>query len=321
MEDPLSEAREARELIRRCLSGNPEAVKQFQQRYGELIYGYPIRVYRTPAEDAGDFYVFAFQDGRLFRRLRTYEGRAPLRAYLLGFVLDDLVLEWKRGEHKIETVSIEGLGEFPDTGASASQSPAAPHSTAAERPSLNEMLESVAPSKAVMMKLLDVEDCELRAPDITYLAEASGRSVPEVLDGVARLRATVREREAGLKKLEDGLDAVQAWVHLYERRLQRISDDLAALPQDASAAVRLREEAAQLEYKIERRQQQRNRLLTQAHRRKVTAPYKDIAALLNTSIGNVCSQVARIRRELMLKAGTEDETFGIAKREAKGVGS
>jgi DNA-directed RNA polymerase specialized sigma24 family protein len=321
MEDPLSEAREARELIRRCLSGNPEAVKQFQQQYGELIYGYPIRVYRTPSEDAGDFYVFAFQDGRIFRRLRSYEGRAPLRAYLLGFVLDDLVLEWKRGEHKIETVSIEGLGEFPDARATTSQAPAEPPPRTAERPSLEEMLQSVAPSKAVMMKLLYIEDCELRAPDINYLAEASGRSVPEVLDSVARLRATVREREAGLKRLEDGLDAVQAWVQLYERRRRRISEDLATLPVNAPGATRLQEEAAQLEYKIERRQQQRDRLLAQAHRRKVTAPYKDIAALLNTSIGNVCSQIARIRRELMLKVGDKDETFGIAKREAKGVGS
>jgi predicted transcriptional regulator len=321
MEDPLSEAREARELIRHCLSGQPDAVKQFQQRYGELIYGYPIRVYRTPAEDAGDFYIFAFQEGRIFRRLRTYEGRAPLRAYLLGFVLDDLVLEWKRGEHKIETVSIEGLGELPAAAASAGQAPVESAAPGAAHPSLNEMLETVAPSKAVMMKLLYVEDCELRAPDIDYLAEVSGRTVPQILDGLARLRATVREREAGLKKVEDGLDAVQAWIQLYERRQQRISEDLAALPQDSSAAERLREELAQLEHKVERRQQQRSRLLAQAHRRKVTAPYKDIAALLNTTIGNVCSQIARIRRELMLKAGAGDDTFGVAKREAKGVGS
>ena len=321
MEDPLSEAREARELIRRCLSGNPEAVKQFQQRYGELIYGYPIRVYRTPAEDAGDFYVFAFEDGRIFRRLRSYEGRAPLRAYLLGFVLDDLVLEWKRGERKIETVSIEGMGELPDAGTASGAAPAAAPARAAQHPSLEEMLRHVAPSKAVMMKLLYIEDCELWAADVDYVAEVSGRSVPEVLDHVARLRATVREREAGLKRLEDGLDAVQAWIQLYERRRQRLSQDLAMLPFDAPAATRLREEAAQLESKVDRRQQQRQRLLAQAHRRKVTAPYKDIAALLNTSIGNVCSQIARIRRELMLKAGTEDEAFGVAKREAKGVRS
>lgn len=318
MEDPLSEAREARALIAQCLSGDPEAVKQFQQKYGELIYGYPIRVYRTPAEDAGDFYVFAFQNGRIFRRLRTFEGRAPLRAYLLGFVLDDLVLEWKRGERKVETVSIEGLGEFPDTaasgGAAADSVPRPPGQA-----TLEDLLATLSPAKAVIMKLLYVEDYELKAADVSYLAELSSRSVPDVLAAVARLRATVREREAGLKKVQDGVEAVQAWIRLYDRRVQRISDDLASLPPSAGAAVRLRAELAQLEQKMQRRQQQRIRLMAQAQRRKVTAPYKEIAVILNTSVGNVCSQIARVRRELMAKS--EGRYSGIEKADEKGVRS
>lgn len=319
MEDPLRDAREARALIGSCLSGDPEAVKRFQQKYGELIYGYPIRVYRTPPEDAGDFYVFAFQDGRIFRRLRTFEGRAPLRAYLLGFVLDDLVLEWKRGERKVETVSIEGLGELPDNTATAN-SPLANDGAQATAPGAPEdALAVLTPAKAVVMKLLYVEDYELKAADVNYIAETSGRSVPEVLAAVARLRDRVREREAGLKKLQDGIDAVQAWIRLYERRVERISEDLASLPPNAGAAVRLRAELAQIEQKQHRRQQQRSRLLAQAQRRKVTAPYKEIATLLNTSVGNVCSQIARVRRELLARSA--GRYSGIEKADEKGVRS
>src|SRR5579862_3617596 len=121
MVDVGNETEEALELIGRCLSGEPGASELFQERYGELIYGYPRRVFRMPAEEAGDFYVFAFEQRRIFRRLRTFEGRAPLRAYLLGFVLDDLVLEWKRGEHELDTVSIEALNELPDHTQSATE--------------------------------------------------------------------------------------------------------------------------------------------------------------------------------------------------------
>ncbi|MFQ5664936.1 MAG: RNA polymerase sigma factor [Candidatus Binatia bacterium] len=321
MEDPRSQAREARELIGRCLAGDAQAVQHFQQAYGELIYGYPIRVYRTPPEDAGDFYVFAFQQGRIFRRLRTFEGRAPLRAYLLGSVLDDLVLEWKRGERRVETVSIERFGDVPDPAGPASQTaPEAPPRPGGA-PSLNDMLATVPPSKAVVMKLLYVEDADLKARDIEYLADVSGRSVPEVLAAVAGMRTTVREREAGLKRLEDALEAVQAWIHLYERQLRRVSEDLAAVPAETVAAARLREEAALLEHKIRRRHQQRARLLAQAQRRKVTAPYKHIAALLNTSVGNVCSQIARLRKELLAKAGTRGQETGLEKRKVRGVGS
>ena len=300
--DRLSEAQEACRLISRCLAGEVEAAKEFQALYGELIYGYPIRVYRVPADEAGDFYVFAFDRGRIFRRVRTYEGRAPFRAYLLGFVLDDLVLEWKRGVREIETVSIETLGELPDLVA-ADRATNDEGEGQMEQTSLSQLLGDLSPSKSVVMKLLYVEDYEFQASEVRYLAQVSGSEVPEVLDRIDRLRATVREREAGLKRMEDALDAVQAWIQLYERRLQRITDDLGALPPTSMAAERLREERGQLERKIQRRRQQRAKLLAQAQRRKVTAPYKDIAAMLNTSIGNIGSQIARLRRELLTKVG------------------
>jgi RNA polymerase sigma factor (sigma-70 family) len=304
--DPVSEASAARDLISRCLSGDRGAAEQFQQTYGELIYGYPMRVYRTPREDAGDFYVFAFDRGRIFRRLRTFEGRAPLRAYLLGCVLDDLVLEWKRTDRQIETVSIDALGDVPDNGA---HSHAAAEEDDVDRSLLSEILAEVEPSKAVVMKLLYAEDYDLDTGEIRYLAKLSGRSVPEVLDAVERLRATVREREVALKTVEDALDAVHAWIQLYERRLQRITADLSNLPPTAPAAERLRSECAQLEHKISRRHQQRTKLLARAQHRKVTAPYKDIAQVLNTSINNVASQILRLRRELARHAELRGRTL------------
>ena len=302
MLDSLEEAQEARLLIGRCLTGDVEAATEFQARYGELIYGYPMRVYRVPADEAGDFYVFAFERGRIFRRVRTYEGRAPFRAYLLGFVLDDLVLEWKRGVREIETVSIETLGELPDPG--AADRATTNEGGLMDSTTFRQMLGDLSPSKSVVMKLLYVEDYEFQPSEVRYLAQVSGCDVPEVLDRIDRLRSTVREREAGLKRMEDALDAVQAWIQLYERRVQRISDDLSALPPTSMAAERLREERLQLERKIQRRRQQRTKLLAQAQRRKVTAPYKDIAAMLNTSIGNIGSQIARLRRELLTKVGS-----------------
>lgn len=298
-----SATRQDRVLIDRCLASDRDAMVQFQQVYGELIYGFPQRVYRTPAEDAGDFYVFAFDNGRIFRRLRTWEGRAPLRAYLLGFVLDDLVLEWKRSMREIETVSIDAVSELPAPELSASHGAGAEGASNAEQVMLKRLLDDVEPAKALVMKLLHVEDCELSPVDLRQLARVSGRRMREVILGVERLRLIVREREAALKRIEDGLDGVHAWIQLYERRLRRIGDDLTALPPNTAAAARLREEQGEVAHKIERRQKQRTKLVAQAQRRKVTAPYKEIAALLNTTVGNVASQIARLRQELAAKVG------------------
>ena len=293
------DTRAAVELIRRCVAGEVNAALEFQQAYGELIYGYPMRVYRTAADEAGDFYVFAFEQGRIFRRLRTFEGRAPLRAYLLGFVLDDLVLEWKRGQREVEMVSIDTVGELVDGGDAMSAF------SGGGRPSedgngvpMTQLLEDLEPSKAVVMKLLYIEDCELTPPEIRHIADVSGRSIAEVFAGIERLRASVREREAAVKQEEDALDAVQAWIQLYERRLQRVASDLADLSGNTPVAARLQDERNELARKIDRRQRQREKLLLRARRRKVTAPYKEVAAILNTTTGNVGSQIARLRQEL-----------------------
>jgi DNA-directed RNA polymerase specialized sigma24 family protein len=263
-------------------------------------------VYRTPPEDAGDFYVFAFERGRIFRRLRTFEGRAPLRAYLLGFVLDDLVLEWIRGQHEIETVSIDTLGELPDMDEAMNYSGSGRTSTPESLP-FTQVLAGFEPSKSVVMKLLYVEDCDLEAAELHYLVDISGRSIDDVLKSVDELRATVRDRELGLKQVEDALDAVQAWIQLYERRLRRVEEDLTTPPANPAAAARLHAEKVELERKIRRRYEQRAKLLARRQRRKVTAPYKEIAAVLNTTVGNVASKIARLRQELAQKAGGRDQ--------------
>ncbi len=293
---------DARALIERCLTGDGDAAREFQELYGELVYGYPQRVYRVPADEAGDFYVFAFDGGRLFRRLRRFEGRAPLRAYLLGFVLDDLVLEWKRGERRVETVSMEDVGEV----ASNRNVPSLSYANGKkESPSvtLDTALAGFDTAKAVVFKLLHAEDCELSPTEVRYIAETSGRSVPAVLDVVDELRGRIREREAAARAIEENLDSVQAWIQLYERRVARIGDDLGDLPPRATKAERLRLERAELERKLVKRRHQRDKLGEQVRRRKTTAPYKEIAAVLGTTVGNVGSQIARIREQLAATHG------------------
>jgi RNA polymerase sigma factor (sigma-70 family) len=308
--EALSDTAAVRELIRRCLAGDGDAARSFQEAYGELIYGYPIRVYRTPADEAGDFYVFAFQGGRIFRRLRTFEGRAPFRAYLLGFVLDDLVLEWKRAERHLDTISIEDLGELPDRGESEVDVMNAGNGHARGGRDLDQLLANLDPSKTVVFKLLHAEDCELTPAELRYLATISKRTLAEVTAAVEHLRATIRDRETSLRAIEDNLDSVQAWIQLYQKRLRRIGEDLSTVQASSRAAEKLYAERNELERKIERRRRQRDKLGVQAKRRKVTAPYKDIAAVLNTTVGNVGSQIARLRGELSQLSGEPlDEPF------------
>lgn len=297
----LEETFQARERIGRCLAGDVDALEEFQRLYGELIYGFPVRAFRLTPDEAGDFYVWAFDRGRLFRRLRSYAGRAPFRAYLLGCVLEHMLVDWMRQRRSLETVSLDDVGDIPD--ARFVPGNAAPPDEGPR--SLEAALGGVEPERAIVMKLLHIEDCELSPADVRIIAGRSGRSVADVLRSIENLRATVRKRESDRTEVEQSLDGVQSWIRAYERRLADIDRELAVASLAGRRRQRLQQEAAELRRKLIWRRRQRERLLQRVRRRKTTAPYAAIAEILGTSVGNVGSQIARLRRELEARAGGE----------------
>src|SRR6266850_4381328 len=85
-------------LLRSCLQGDTDSRIQFQDLFGELIYNYPIRSFRLPSDRTGDFYIYVFNEDRIFRRVGGFEARngAQFKTYLNGYVLRDLFREWQR---------------------------------------------------------------------------------------------------------------------------------------------------------------------------------------------------------------------------------
>lgn len=280
-------------LVQRCLSGDARAIAAFQDAYGALVYRFPGYVYRLPAEEAGAFYVYAFEDGRIFRRARSYRGRASLHSFLSGYVLDHLLLEWRRRERPQPLVSLEVVPE-----------PASPEATTPS--SFDDLLDRLSTEKALVLKLLFIEDHELSSDDLRAIARQSGRSLRDVVDRIESLRRTVRRREQSVSVIEDALGNVHSRVQLYERRLAAIDAEIAPLPASSAAARRLHLEREEIARKLANRRRQRSTTLADLRRRKATAPYKDIAALLNTSINNVASRIRRVKSELTQQSRKSD---------------
>ena len=60
-----------REFLNVCAAGDTDARQCFQETYGEDIYNFPVKIYGTPIEEAGDFYLYVFDKDRIFIRLKT----------------------------------------------------------------------------------------------------------------------------------------------------------------------------------------------------------------------------------------------------------
>ena len=114
------------------------------------------------------------------------------------------------------------------------------------------------------------------------------------------MEAGLRERDVALVKLRDDLDSVWGWIVLRRRELQETDERLRLMGtnDDSAQARRLRERRQALELALAKRMRQRERLVGEIRSFKMTTPYKDIARLLDSAVGTVCSRIFRLRQRL-----------------------
>src|SRR5262245_36865806 len=281
------------DLVRGCASGDAAARHAFQERYAEDIYNFPVKIYRISAESAADFYCYVFERDRIFSRLRTFQGRNRIqfRTFLAYYVLKSLLLEWQRGNRELETVAASDRLE--DQASEDTQDGPESKGTA-------ELWAALSPEERLDLKLLSLLEHELTPDDVRLLARVSRRTLRQTLDVVGEVEAGLRRKDVGLSKLRDELDAVWGWIVLRRRELQEIDEKLRLLGADHDSQERrsLLERRQRLEESLARRGRQRERLLGEIRGFKMTTPYKDIARLLNSTVGTVCSRIFRLRQRL-----------------------
>jgi len=294
------------DLVRACASANAEARRAFQARYGQDIYNFPVKIYGVAAERAVDFYVYVFERDRIFTRMRTFEGRNGIqfRTFLAYYVLRSLFLEWQRGHRELDTVSLGdhhagGVDPPEDEVTAAGDADDAP-----ESPATTEVVASVwsslGPEEQLDLKLLSLLEYQLTSEDVRLLSRVSSRSLQDTMALLAEVEAGLRKRDVKLAKLRDELDSVWGWIVLRQRELQETNERLRLLGsnQQSAAARRLVARRQELEHTLAKRARQRAGLLEEIRGFKMTTPYKDIARLLNSTVGTVCSRIFRLRQRL-----------------------
>jgi RNA polymerase sigma factor (sigma-70 family) len=296
---------DVRQLVRACASEDAGARRAFQERYGQDIYNFPVKIYGVPVDRAVDFYVYVFERDRIFTRMRTFEGRNGIqfRTFLAYYVLRSLFLEWQRGNRELDTVSLsdQHLGGGEPRADPAGR--ALPDENPAYAPASDEVAAlwgQLGPEEQLDLKLLSLLEYQLTSDDVRLLAKVSRRSLGETVALLTEVEAGLRERDVKLARLRDELDSVWGWIVLRRRELQETSERLRLMGSNhqSAPARRLLERKLELEHALAKRVRQHECLLAEMRRFKMTTPYKDIARLLNSTVGTVCSRIFRLRDRL-----------------------
>jgi RNA polymerase sigma factor (sigma-70 family) len=297
-------------VIRACAAGDQQARRRFQEEYGEDIYHFPAKIYGLPLERAGDFYLYVFDRNRIFSRLETFQGlnRIQFRTFLSYYVLKSLFLEWLRAEKEVATISRHALHGDVVESSIASES-VLNHgslvddeqgSTQGER-RRNEPWDSLSAEERLDLKLLYLIECELAPEDIRLLSNISGRSILDTLALVAEVREALKRKDEKAAHLRNELDMVWGWIVRRQQGLQEIDEKILLMKETRNFAgqQQLLGQRAILERSLVKRYQQRDRILQEIRNLKLTTSYKDIARLLNMTVGTVGSRIFRLRRQLI----------------------
>ena len=91
---------------------------------------------------------------------------------------------------------------------------------------------------------------------------------------------------------------------LRQKELQEIDEKVRRMGEARSATgEKLLQRKQELEQALVKRYRQKEKAVEEMRSYKLTTPYKDIARLLNLTVGTVCSRIFRLRERLSREFG------------------
>ena len=300
------------EFLNACAAGDTTARRHFQEIYGEDIYNFPVKIYGTPIEEAGDYYLYVFDRDRIFARLKTFEGRNSIqfRTFLSHYVLKHLFLAWRRTCKEIDTISLQTPIDNSDDESRTLEDilpgTVAIDSTDSE-PALANVtttpLNFLVPEEQLYLKLLSLLEYYLSPEDVCLLASISERTVDDTLMLLAEIQDSLKRKDTKIARLLDELDSVWGWIMLRQKELYEIHKRISLLStmENIVDTEQLVARKHALENALAKRLRQRQRLVEELRTYKLTTPYKDIARLLNSTTASVYSLISRLREQLARK--------------------
>lgn len=276
---------EIRALISKIKEGDTTALKRFFDLYSQDIYNFPIRVFNLNEDDAGDFFLFAFERLRDGRRMASFVGGSKFRTWLYA-VLRNLVIDWLRSKREVELIPVERIEKEEDR-------PSA-EAILTESESLHEILvkklDQLTPLHKIIFKLVYVYYVDLSVNEVRFLQKEYRLSLERIVDFVSQIRTELAEKEEENLRKEDSLTQIYLSLYRLKEKRDRLLSDKSKDPK------RIAEEREQLELTIEKKYATRNRILERKRKGLLVAraPYRSVATFLGISEGSISVYMSKV---------------------------
>ncbi|WP_243401643.1 RNA polymerase sigma factor, partial [Leptospira ellisii] len=162
------------DLVSRCGDGDEEALKQFFELYSEDIYNFPMKIFHLSEDDAGDFFIYAFERLKTGSRFGSFKGKSSFRTWFYS-VLRNMLIDWQRTKRELKVTNLGKISKEGKEYATIEDEPDTRPGMQKEAGELserfNQALEEIGVDKRVIFKLSYIYYLNLNEDEIQYLIE------------------------------------------------------------------------------------------------------------------------------------------------------
>ena len=303
-------------LVKDFAKKDPESIRQFLEIYSDEIYNFPIRFYNFSEDDAGDFYLFAFEHLRDGKKLASYQGKSRFNTWFFA-VLRNLTIDFLRSrKEKLKTTSIMRLdsrGNLVDAIDSIVEENPADNGEEELFKKFEEQLSQLKYPQRVLFKLAYINFLDLSSDEILWLAEINNQTPDVILKRVMEIKDLALEKASEVRKLEDKLTANFQIIQALEGKIVSAFKDNPDWPLDRDKWTEdynhqlIDPETIKLIQTISKKRKKQIGLLEQQRKSlpSVRVPYKSLVDLLGSSKGVLSVQLMRVVEKLSQGIETE----------------
>ena len=147
----------------------------------------------------------------------------------------------------------------------------------------------------IYLKLLSFSEIDIESEDIRVISRISGLNLQETIENIFELEESLSKRYELYKKKREELDKINYWILIYEKHIKKLKNNKFTSTIEVKQLIINKNE---LERKVLWRKKQKERLLKKYRESSPKVSYREIAKLLNVSVGTVSSKIKNARARL-----------------------
>ena len=277
------------DLIQACGKGDESSLKSFFDLYSTDIYNFPLKVFHLSEDDAGDFYIYAFERLRSGKRFKSFVGKSSFKTWFYS-VLRNMLIDWQRTRKEVKITSITRVNkdgkEYNTIEDEADKTAELMEEVKDSSELFKKSLRDIKLESRVVFKLSFIYYLNLDKDEIHYILEKTGMSLEDLQKKIISLREDLSEKEIENIKTEEKITSL--YMNIMDLKEASKNDNFKP---DSNLPY-----TDKIQKSIEKKYEQRRKLLEKKKKGHliVKTPYKEIAEILAISEGGVSVTLLRV---------------------------